>query len=312
VPDNIVPFNLPKKPRVRQQDAPPDQRKIAVIPIRACTDPQLTLGMIRTLLLICSYMNRAGITWVSQARMAKDLKVSQQAVSRHLVKLVKAGYLEVMKRAVPGQRMTTWRVIFGLDISAEDAISITSSQEDTRPPFIKEKQMEEQADPEGQKRIAQLVSKALKQPPKKEYQMPQGKDTMTVKKMKEEIAKKAKPKSSKPTHIQPLEVVPQATTSPVDNSALIQPPEVVRSTTSRGCAEHILNTSSMSIKENISNNLNTVLNNQNRVELRKAGLSDVEIEDNLEHLLAAYEAEGLTPNPDRLVGEILQLSKVGQ
>jgi len=65
----------------------PDQRKIAVIPIRACTDKQLTPGMIRSFILICSYMNRSGITWVGQKTMADKLGISQQAISKHLVKL---------------------------------------------------------------------------------------------------------------------------------------------------------------------------------------------------------------------------------
>lgn len=313
MPNNIVPFNLPKKPRVRQQDAPPDQRKIAVIPIRACTDKQLTHGMIKALILICSYMNRSGITWVSQKTLAERMGISQQAISKHLVKLTKAGYLEILKRPVPGEKHTTWRVIFDPSISAEDAISITSAIEDTRPPYMKEKQaMEaEQPDPEGQRRVAQLIAKALKQPPKKEHTMPKEGQTRTVKAMHQEIAKTKQKRSPKGTHAQPPEVVHHAQPPAVDNSSHAQPFEGVR-TTSEGCIEHKNKGYIESIKVDISNNLNTVLNNQNRIELRKAGLSDVEIEDNLEHLLAAYEAEGLTPNPDRLVGEILQLSKVGQ
>jgi len=135
LPENIIPFELPKrKPRVVQQDAPPDQRKVAVIPIRACTDRRLTEGMIRALILMCSYCNRAGITWVSQKLLAERLGVSQQAVSKHLVKLQAAGYLEIHKRAVPGERHTTWRVIFDPSIKVEDAVAITSAIEDTRPP----------------------------------------------------------------------------------------------------------------------------------------------------------------------------------
>jgi len=304
-------FQLPKQPKVRQKDAPPDQRKIAVIPIRACTDPELTLGMMRTLVLICSYMNRAGITWVSQARLATDLKVSQQAVSKHLVKLTKSGYLEVIRKPIRGQRMTTWRVIFDKSVDLETAVAVTSSMEDTRPPHMKEQQQEDLTpDPEGQRRVAQLIAKALKQPPKKEHTMPKEGQTRTVKAMHQEIAKTKQKRSPKGTHAQPPEVVHHAQPPAVDNSAHAQPFEGVR-TTSEGCIEHKNKGYIDSIKVDISNKSNTVLNNQSRVELRKAGLSDVEIDDNLEHLLAAYEAEGLTPNPDRLVGEILQLSKVG-
>ena len=128
--------------------------------------------------------------------------------------------------------------------------------------------------------------------------------------MHQEIAKTKQKRSPKGNHAQPPEVVHHAQPPAVDNSAHAQPFEGVR-TTSEGCIEHKNKGYIDSIKVDISNKSNTVLNNQSRVELRKAGLSDAEIEDNLEHLLAAYEAEGLTPNPDRLVGEILQMAKVG-
>ena len=153
VPTNVVEFTLPKKPRVKELPNV-DQRKFAVIPIRAATDKQLTHGMLRALILVCSYMNRSGITWVSQKKLSEDLKVSQQAISRQLVKLVKAGYIEVLRKAHPGERSTTWRVIFDPSIKAEDAIAITSAIEDTRPPYMKEQQMQDMTpDPDGQRKI---------------------------------------------------------------------------------------------------------------------------------------------------------------
>ena len=38
LPENIIPFQLPKRPRVREKDAPPDQRKVCVLPFRAVAD----------------------------------------------------------------------------------------------------------------------------------------------------------------------------------------------------------------------------------------------------------------------------------
>ena len=72
--DNIVPFTLPKKPRIKEKDAPPDQRKVCIMPIRALTDERLTDGSVRILALVCSYCNRAGITWVSQKRLAEAVR----------------------------------------------------------------------------------------------------------------------------------------------------------------------------------------------------------------------------------------------
>jgi len=302
LPDTVVPFALPKsKPRVVQKDAPADQRKLAVLPIRACTDRQLTHGMLRALILICSYVNRAGITWVSQKLLADKMGVSQQAVSKHLVKLQAAGYLEIHRRPFPGERNTTWRVIFDPSIKAEDAISITSSIEDTRPPYMKREQ-EEQAntpDPAGQARIAQLISQALRQPSTRSKTMPTTGETVTTKKMKEEIAQ-AKSKRSKAAQAQPPEVVSKAQPTAPDNSVQIQPPEVVRSTTSRGCTERIFNT----YKKDFN-----VLHNSEVERLIEVGMTAEQIDDSLAVLLPIYQAEGLTPTSQLLADSILQMHR---
>ncbi|CAB4141438.1 HTH_ARSR domain containing protein [uncultured Caudovirales phage] len=293
----VIPFTLPKKPRIKEQEPLPDQRKVAVIPIRACTDPQLTHGMIRALLLICSYANRSGITWVSQHRLAEQMGITQQAISKHLVKLTKAGYLEVMKRPIPGQKHTTWRVIFDPSIKAEDAISLTSSIEDTRPPYMKQEQtMHSQApDPAGQARIASLIAKALKSPTtKKERTMPKTGETVTTKKMKEEIAQ-AKAKRSKGTHAQPPEVV-----------CVAQPFEP-HGTTSRGCTELREHSIKESIYKDSFKDLKTVLHNSEVDELIAHGLTIEQIADSLDTLLPLYAAEGIKPTSAVLVEGIRQL-----
>lgn len=306
--DNIVPFSIPKKPRIKERDPIPDQRKLAVIPIRACTDRRLSEGMMRALILICSYCNRAGITWVGQAKLAEQLKVSQQAISKQVVKLTKLGYLEVVWKAKPGERMNTWRVIYDPSISAQDAITITSTIEDTRPPVmqkIDQKAMEEPVSRAGQQRIAKLMQGALKsvKPQPKEYTMPTGNDTLTVKKMKAEIAKK---RQSKGIPIQPPEVVAQAVQQPVDNyyskSDELQPGEQ-KSTTSEGCTKHRTASSQKVIRDIFIKRSLNVLNNQNE-ELLIGYLTDLDftveqIEQAVDDLLAASRREGVEP-PKRL------------
>jgi hypothetical protein len=135
LPVNVVEFQLPKrKPKIVEKAAPPDQRSVAVLPIRALVDKQLTDGTFRVLALLCSYCNRAGLTWVSQARLGEDMKVSRQAITKHIGKLVTAGYVEVSKKAWRGEKPNTLRVIFDPSIKTEDAVAITSSIEDTRSP----------------------------------------------------------------------------------------------------------------------------------------------------------------------------------
>jgi biotin operon repressor len=295
-------FTLPKKPKIRQQEPPPDQRKVAVVPIRALTDDKLTDGAFRVLAMICSYCNRAGLTWVSQKKLAEDAKVTRQAITNQLAKLRAAGYIEVVKKGWRGESTNTLRVIFDPSVDTDTAIAVTSSQEPTRPAHM------EEPDLDGQKRIAQLISKALKKPPTKEYTMPKSGQSITVQKMHEEIAK-AKAKRSKPVD------------KPVDQSAYIGHPPVSNESSPKVSNEGLhrqpgghsgvsLNTGEHSIRQSISKDsfkdLKTVLGNR---ELRKAGMTDQQIATSLEHLLAAYRAEGLTPNPDRLTTEILQLHR---
>ena len=302
-----VNFAIPKKPKIKEEPLAPDQRKIAVIPIRACTDKDLTPGMIRSFILICSYMNRSGITWVGQKTMADRLGISQQAISKHIVKLIKAGYLEVLKKPMPGARHTTWRVIFDPSISAEDAVSITSSIEDTRPPYMKEQQAMEadKPDPEGQRRVAQAISKALKQPTKRYTTMPKQGETVTVKNMKAAI-KKAQAKGSQ---AQPPEVVQQdskqAQPVPVDNSVQIQP-KGVYGTTPEGCIEHKNKTTCEEVYLKEEDNM-SVLHNQDLQQLVSDGMSAQQVKDALDTLLPLYAAEGITPSSAILMAGIRQL-----
>ncbi len=208
LPDNIVEFKLPKKPRVKEKEPLPDQRRAAIVPIRAVTDRKLHEAGLRLLLAICSYTNRAGITWVGGAKLATDLGISKQAVSKQFKHLVELGYIEVMRKGWKGHGTQTVRVIFDPSIDAETAIAVTSTIEDTRPPSMKKEQQKEQdntIDPEGLKRIHDMIKGVIKpmQPPPKEYAMPKSGDTITVAKMKREIAEA---KARKAKHSQPPEV----------------------------------------------------------------------------------------------------------
>lgn len=208
LPDNIVEFKLPKKPKVREKEPAPDQRRACIVPIRAVSDRKLHEAGLRLLMAICSYTNRAGITWVGGAKLATDLGISKQAVSKQFKHLVELGYIEVMRKGWKGHGNQTMRVIFDESIDAETAIAVTSSIEDTRPPYIKEKQQmqaDNTIDPEGLKRIQDMIKgvvKPMTQPPK-EYAMPKSGDTVTVAKMKKEIAQA---KARREKHSKPLEV----------------------------------------------------------------------------------------------------------
>jgi predicted transcriptional regulator len=320
VPDNIVPFALPKKPRIKEKDAPPDQRKVAVLPIRAISDRTLTDGMFRTLAILCSYCNRAGLTWVGQTKLAKDMGVSQQAIGKQLLKLQKTGYVQIISKGFRGVRGNTLRVVFDPNISAEDAIAMTSNKEDTRPPAIREEQEREasqQIDREGQARIAKLISQALKQPPKKEYSMPAKGDTRAVREVKEAM-QKTRAKRSSPVN------------KDVDKSSTLTTSEVVHEERSHSQPQGsplttLLTTSEVVgtpkehiVKESIGigldkvNKLNTSLNNlevKDFDSLIDSGMKPEEVEDALATLLPLFAAEGLKPTSRVLTDSILQLHR---
>lgn len=143
--------------------------------------------------------------------------------------------------------------------------------------------------------------------------MPKGKPTRTVQEMQNSIAKAKQKKASKADSFTTSEVVHEERSQVVNeqpkeksNGLQKEPPYTTSYTTS----EVVQNTENTGIDKVIYRD--NVLHNQKRIELREAGLSDDEIDGNLEILLAAYQAEGLTPNPDRLATEIADLAKVGR
>lgn len=318
LPDTVVPFSLPKsKPRVVQKEAPPDQRKVAVLPIRALTDSRLTDGAVRILGLLCSYCNRAGITWVSQKRLAEDMQTSRQNITNQLAKLRDAGYVEIVRKGFRGERCNTLRVIFDPSIKAEDAISITSSIEDTRPPAIREEQQLEasqQIDREGQARIAKLISQAIKQPPTRSATMPKSGETVTVRKMREAI-KKAQTKESKPAQKQqPIgnrtvsnEGIPKVSNEGLNQASIGHSPVSSEDTDQFPITrhEHIRE----SLKKDSLNRFNTVLGNFEVERLTAAGMTAEQIDDSLDTLLPIYQAEGLTPTSQLLADSILQMHR---
>ena len=306
-----IAFQIPKKPRVKEKDPPPDQRKVCVMPIRAINDKKVSDGMLRVLALLCSYCNRAGVTWVSHKRLSEDMEVSRQAITKQLHKLTEAGYVEVIRKGFRGERTNTLRVIFDPSVTAEDAIAMTSNKEDTRPPAIKEeqeRQMNQEVDREGLQRIAKLIGSALKQPSKpKEFTMPKSGETATVKKMKEDIQKA----QSKRSHRQPNTVANE----PVDNSVKQESHRQLHRQPDRQPNEVATNTGEHSIKDSIKviskDSSNKYLDSYGQLEKEDSErlltcMTHEQVREGLETLVPLFKAEGLTPSSKVLADSILQ------
>lgn len=304
-----IAFALPKKPRIKPKDAPPDQRKVCIMPIRCIPDNRLTDGAFRALALLCSYCNRAGITWVSQTRLAKDMGVTQQAISKHFKQLKDLGYLETVRKGFKGERTDTLRVIFDPDITAEQAIAMTSNKEDTRSPAIKEEQ-ERQAmqdmtpDPEGQKRIAQMIAKAFQQPNHKERTMPKTGETRAVREVKEAMAK-AKAKQSK-TVDKSVDNLPTNHNSKVVNEEAVHSQPNHNSRVVDNSEEHI---GVLGVVGKVVDKSFKYLNKVDTDNLIQGGMTVQQVREAEEMLAPLFEAEGITPSSNVMMQAIMQMHR---
>lgn len=91
---------------------PKDLRQWAIVPRRALLDERINKSRaFLVLACVCSYTNRDDVTFVSQARLAKDLGVSRAAISRQMKILRETGYLEFAAKQFKNQTTQSVRVI---------------------------------------------------------------------------------------------------------------------------------------------------------------------------------------------------------
>lgn len=272
MPDNVLPFELPKKPRLKLQEPLPDQRKIVVLPFKAVFDKELGAAGVAVLAGLCAFCNRAGITWVSQRRLAGDLGISQPAISRQISKLKKLGYIEVLRKGYANARNETVRVIFDPEITAEEAIAMVSNKEDARPPGLiaaEEERLQNEVDKEGLRRIADMIKESITN---RNKVTPKGYD----------MKRKTKASTS------------------VDNSV----DNIVDNTNER--LHRVISVDNIGLsKDTVFNTISININVMNNEQLKQ--YSKAEIESKLELLLPAYQAEGIEPTEQALVDGIMHM-----
>ena len=194
-------FQIPKKPRITEHEKAPDGRKFTVLPFRAAFDRSINPFAFRVLACIASYANRAGIGYVSQARLASDLNTTQPRISVAMGKLKASGWIQEIGRPVTGIRGATIRVVFDKSLTLDEAISIASNRdtEDLRP--VEQRKQElleimvehktewtEQELRENKERLAEILTKVFKTDrDKPKLYTPIKGDTQAVKKIKQEI-----------------------------------------------------------------------------------------------------------------------------
>ena len=118
---------MPKVETIRSKDL----RKYSILPIKAVQDPNINrTAALAVLAVICSYTDELGRTFVSQARIAKDLGISRQAANRQVKRLLDLGYLVYAKKQYKGQTTNTVKVIYDEDVKdLDEARSNLTSKE---------------------------------------------------------------------------------------------------------------------------------------------------------------------------------------
>jgi len=277
--DNVLPFELPAKPRLKLQEPLPDQRKIVVLPFKAVFDKELGAAGVAVLAGLCAFCNRAGITWVSQRRLAGDLGISQPAISRQISKLKKLGYIEVLRKGYANARNETVRVIFDPEITAEEAIAMVSNKEDARPPGLiaaEEERLQKEVDKEGLRRIAEMLKESITN--------------------RNKVTPKGYDMKRKNKAITPVDNTPTSVDKSVDNNV-----DNLNERLHRVISVDNIGLSKDTVFNTISININ-VMNNKQLKQYSKA-----EIEAKLELLLPAYHAEGIEPTEQALVDGIMHM-----
>lgn len=301
---SMVDFKLPKKPKVVEKEAPPDQRSFAVVPLRALRDKRLTSGDIRVLGIMASYANRAGLTWVGQKRMGEDLQVSQQAISKHLKRLTEMGYIEVVSQAFRGEKACTRRIVFDDKLTAQDAVSIVSPIEDARSPeMIKKDQkppmrpgerladdglpeMSEEQIQRNRKRLRELLATVATDKTgvnHREFNMPKSGVTKAVAEARQKVARRRPHTQHQGCESEAVHTQPLAPKSDIHTQPDTQP---------QSCA----NTETMDIdgyKGVFINNGFKCLHNDELFVVLSECMSPTEAESMLELVTARYHAEGL-------------------
>lgn len=118
---------MPKVETIRSKDL----RKYSILPIKAVQDANINrTAALAVLAVICSYTDELGRTFVSQARIAKDLGISRQAANRQVKRLLDLGYLVYAKKQYKGQTTNTVKVIYDEDVKdLDEARSNLTSKE---------------------------------------------------------------------------------------------------------------------------------------------------------------------------------------
>jgi len=119
-------YSLPNKPKIKEKTPAPDQRKFSVMPL-SVINKRMTLASYRVLVVLSSYCNKAGFTYVSLARIGNDLGITAPSVSRQIQRLQKLGIVKKVSGHYSMIKGATRRIVYDDSLSNEDASRIANA-----------------------------------------------------------------------------------------------------------------------------------------------------------------------------------------
>lgn len=182
-PSIVLVEDKPKERRPLEAITP---RAFTVLPSRAIYDPDLGPGAFRVLAAIGHHANRAGLTWVSQQKIAAMMGLGRSSISDHFKTLRDTGYIETVHKSVRGAKSATVRVIFNPTISARQAIIRSKNiSDDTNLYPFNQPSIRNQTMPRGRK-------KTVDNPPEQSGLSDTERLTLRTKEEREELRRKVK------------------------------------------------------------------------------------------------------------------------
>jgi biotin operon repressor len=121
-----------------------------MLPTRAAKDKNLSNGALSVLVLLCSYCDKDGTTWVSQKTLSEEMDITRQAITKQIMQLRKLGYVQTIKKGHRNVHSNTLQVIFdtveqpivsqldvdGIDVDAQSKVMAMVNKAFNRPTLL--------------------------------------------------------------------------------------------------------------------------------------------------------------------------------
>lgn len=105
------------KPRAKRKPKPLGNpiSEFALVPAFAAYDPHISNAAFRIFVVMCHHANSTGVTYISQAGIARKLGITRTAVTNQIKTLLEHMYIHRVKPPTPGKASARHRIIYDRD-----------------------------------------------------------------------------------------------------------------------------------------------------------------------------------------------------